>query len=34
MRSQGALESMTTNKTSEGDGIPVEVFQILKDDAV
>ena len=25
---------MTTNKTSGGDGIPVELFQILKDDAV
>ena len=29
-----ALESITTNKASEGDGIPVEFFQILKDDAV
>ena len=29
-----ALESLTTNKASGGDGIPVEVFQILKDDAV
>ena len=29
-----ALESITTNKASEGDGIPVEPFQILKDDAV
>ena len=29
-----ALESITTNKVSEGDGIPVEFFQILKDDAV
>ena len=29
-----ALGSITTNKTSEGDGIPVELFQILKDDAV
>ena len=29
-----ALESITTNKASGGDGIPVEVFQILKDDAV
>ena len=29
-----ALESITTNKTSGGDGIPVEQFQILKDDAV
>ena len=26
-----ALGSITTNKASEGDGIPVEVFQILKD---
>ena len=29
-----ALESITMNKASEGDGIPVELFQILKDDAV
>ena len=29
-----ALESPTTNKASEGGGIPVELFQILKDDAV
>ena len=29
-----ALESITTNKASGGDGIPVEVFQILKDDPV
>ena len=29
-----ALENITTNKASEGDGIPVELFQILKDDAV
>ena len=29
-----ALESITTNKGSGGDGIPVELFQILKDDAV
>ena len=29
-----ALQSITTNKTSGGDGIPVELFQILKDDAV
>ena len=29
-----ALESITMNKTSGGDGIPVELFQILKDDAV
>ena len=31
---KGALESITTNKASGGGGIPVEVFQILKDDAV
>ena len=29
-----ALESITTNKASRGDGIPVELFKILKDDAV
>ena len=29
-----ALGSMTTKKASGGDGIPVELFQILKDDAV
>ena len=29
-----ALGSITRNKASEGDGIPVELFQILKDDAV
>jgi len=29
-----ALESITTNKASGGDGIPVELFQILEDDAV
>ena len=29
-----ALESITTNKASGGDRIPVELFQILKDDAV
>ena len=29
-----ALESITTNKASGGDGIPVELFQILKDAAV
>ena len=29
-----ALESITTNKASGGDGIPVELFQILQDDAV
>ena len=28
------LESITTNKASGGDGIAVELFQILKDDAV
>ena len=28
------LGSITSNKASEGDGIPVELFQILKDDAV
>ena len=32
--SDQALESITTNKASGGDGIPVELFQILKDDAV
>ena len=31
---QWALGSITTNKASEGDGIPVELFQILKDDVV
>ena len=31
---QWAIESITTNKASGGDGIPVELFQILKDDAV
>ena len=29
-----ALESITMNKASGGDGIPVELFQIVKDDAV
>ena len=29
-----AVGSITTNKASGGDGIPVELFQILKDDAV
>ena len=29
-----ALESITTNKASGGDGIPIERFQMLKDDAV
>ena len=29
-----ALGSITTNKASGGDGIPVDLFQVLKDDAV
>ena len=29
-----ALEKITTNKASGGNGIPVELFQIVKDDAV
>ena len=29
-----ALESITMNKASGGDGVPVELFQILEDDAV
>ena len=29
-----ALESITTNKASGGDGIPAELFQILKEDVV
>ena len=29
-----ALGSITTNKVSESEGIPAELFQILKDDAV
>ena len=29
-----ALESITTNKASRGDGIPVELLQILEDEAV
>ena len=29
-----ALESITMNKVSGGDGIPVELFQIIKEDAV
>ena len=29
-----ALGSISTNKASQGDGIPAELFQILKDDAV
>ena len=31
-KAKWALGSITTNKTSGGDGIPVELFQILKDD--
>ena len=31
---KSALESITMNKASESDGIPVELFQILEDDAV
>ena len=31
---QWALESITMNKASGGDGIPVDLFQILKDNAV
>ena len=34
MKSSWALESITMNKASGGDGIPVELFQILKDDVV
>ena len=34
MRSEVGLGSITTNKASGGDGIPMELFQILKDDAV
>ena len=33
-KAQWVLGSITTNKSSGGDGIPVELFQILKDDAV
>ena len=29
-----ALESITMNKASGGDGIPAELFQVLKDDAI
>ena len=29
-----ALENITTDKASRGDGIPVELFQVLKDDAM
>ena len=31
---KGALGTITTNKASGGDGIPVELFQILKEDAM
>ena len=31
---KGALGSITTNNSSGGDGIPFDLFQILKDDAV
>ena len=31
---KGTLESITMNKASGGDGIPVELFQILKDDVL
>ena len=31
---QWALGTITMNKANEGDGIPVELFQILKDDAM
>ena len=34
MQSKVGLKSITTNKANGGDGIPVELFQILKDDAV
>ena len=33
MQSQVGLRSMAMNKASGGDGIPAELFQILKDDA-
>ena len=33
-RIKWALGSTTTNKANRGDGIPIELFQILKDDAV
>ena len=33
MQSQVPLGSITTNKASGGDGIPVELFQVLNDDA-
>ena len=34
MQSQVGLRSITVNKTSGGDGIPGELFQILKDDVM
>ena len=34
MQSKWVLGSITTNKPSGGDGIPAELFQILKDDAI
>ena len=34
MKLSGPLESITMNEGSGGDGIPAELFQILKDDAV
>ena len=34
MKSEVGLESITMNKAHEGDGIPVDLFQILKDDAL
>ena len=34
MQSQEGLGSITRNKASGGDGIPIELFQVLKDDAV
>ena len=34
MKSSGPLESITTDKASGGEGIPVELFQVLKHDAV
>ena len=34
MQVKWALGNITMNKASWGDGIPVELFQILKDDAV
>ena len=34
MQSQVGFRTITTNKASGGDGIPAELFQILKDDAV